>query len=110
MKRLKRYEKDFVRKYWTALHRTAAKDRPALKIRTDEIIDVIKKRNFKTIDENLKYLVNLKWIPPLKSIVYYEKKLAEFIPLITSHEIKKGKNNGKPAVRSRVFLPEFIGS
>lgn len=51
------YEKDFVRKYWTALHRTAAKDRPALKIRTDEIIDVIKKRNFKTIDERLSEII-----------------------------------------------------
>lgn len=61
------------------------------------------------MEENqIKYLVNLKWIPPLKSIVYYETKLAEFIPLITSHEIKKRKNNGKPAVRSRVFLPEFM--
>ncbi len=45
------YEKDFVKKYWIALHRTGAKDLPALKIGTEEIIDVIKKRNFKYIDE-----------------------------------------------------------
>jgi len=46
------YDKEFVKKYWTALHRTGAKDLPALRIGTGEIIDVIKKRNFKVIDEN----------------------------------------------------------
>ena len=45
------YEKEFVRKYWTALHRAGAKDLPALKIGTGEIIDVIKRRNFKNIEE-----------------------------------------------------------
>ena len=44
------YEKDFVKKYWTALHRTGAKDFPALKIGTGELVDVIKRRNFKSID------------------------------------------------------------
>ncbi|MEM3518652.1 MAG: DUF499 domain-containing protein [Nitrososphaerales archaeon] len=42
-------DKDFVMRYWTALHRTAAKDLPALKVGTDEIVDVIKRRNFKEI-------------------------------------------------------------
>jgi len=45
------YEKSFIKKYWTALHRIAARDLPALRIGTEEIIDVIKRRNFKIIDE-----------------------------------------------------------
>lgn len=45
------YDTDFIRKYWTALHRTGARDLPALKIETNEVVDVIKKRNFKRIDE-----------------------------------------------------------
>jgi len=47
------YEMEFVRKYWTALHRTAAKDLPALKIGAEgieEIVEVIKKRNFEAIN------------------------------------------------------------
>jgi len=61
------------------------------------------------MEENeIKYAVNLKWIRPLRGIVYYETKLAEFIPLTTSHEIKKRKNNGIPSVQSRIFVPEFI--
>jgi len=55
----------------------------------------------------IKYVVNLKWIRPLRGMVYYETKLAEFIPLITSEEIKK-KNNGVPSIEARVFLPEFM--
>lgn len=46
------YELDFVKKYWTALHRAGARDLPALKIETEEIVNVIKKRNFKHIDQN----------------------------------------------------------
>jgi hypothetical protein len=45
------YPKDFVKRYWTAIHRVSAKDLPALRIAGGEIIDVIKKRNFKKIDE-----------------------------------------------------------
>jgi len=45
------YDKEFVKKYWTALHRTGAKDFPALKIGAGELVDVIKRRNFKSIDE-----------------------------------------------------------
>jgi len=51
------YEMEFVRKYWTALHRTGAKDLPALRIGmgggpeiAEEIIEVIKKRNFEKIN------------------------------------------------------------
>lgn len=53
------YDKEFVKKYWTALHRTGAKDFPALKIGTGELVDVIKRRNFKSIDE-IKAGVNIK--------------------------------------------------
>ena len=60
------------------------------------------------MEENeIKYVVNLKWIRPLRGTIHCETKLAEFIPLTTSHEIKK-KNNGIPSVRSRIFLPEFM--
>jgi len=59
-------------------------------------------------DEEIKYIVNLKWIKPLKGKIQYETKLAEFIPMVAPHNIKKGKNNGNPYVKSRVFLPEFM--
>ncbi|MEM3518653.1 MAG: hypothetical protein QXZ07_06245 [Nitrososphaerales archaeon] len=41
-------------------------------------------------------------------MIYYETKLAEFIPLTTTEEIKRRKNNGSPSVQSRVVIPEFI--
>ena len=59
-------------------------------------------------NEGIKYIINLKWIKPLKGKIQYETKLAEFIPMVAPHNIKKGKNNGVPSIKSRVFLPEFI--
>jgi len=58
-------------------------------------------------DIEIKYIVNLRWIRPLKGVIHHETKLAEFIPLITSNEIKTEKNNEILSVRCRVFLPEF---
>jgi len=46
------FDEEFIKGYWTALHRTGARDLPALKIETNEVVDVIKKRNFKRIDED----------------------------------------------------------
>lgn len=59
-------------------------------------------------DEKIKYVINLKWIKPLKGKIQYETKLAEFIPMVAPHNIKKGKSNGVPSIKSRVFLPEFM--
>jgi len=59
-------------------------------------------------DKEIKYVINLKWIKPLKGKVQYETKLAEFIPMVSPHNIKKGKNNGNPCVKSRIFLSEFM--
>jgi len=62
------------------------------------------------IETKIKYIVNLRWIRPLKGVIHHETKLAEFIPLITSNEIneiKTEKNNGILSVRCRVFFPEF---
>lgn len=59
-------------------------------------------------NEELKYIINLKWIKPLKGKIQYETKLAEFIPMVTSTNLKKGKNNNIFQVRSRIFLPEFM--
>ena len=59
-------------------------------------------------DEEIKYIINLKWIKLLKGKIQYKTKLAEFIPMITPHNFKKGENNGIPYVKSRIFLPEFM--
>jgi len=60
------------------------------------------------MEENqIKYAVNLKWARPLKGVIYHNTKLAEFIPFVTSHEIKR-RYNGIPSVQSRIFLPEFM--
>lgn len=58
-------------------------------------------------ESEIKYLVNLKWIPKLQGIVVYETKLAEFIPLTTSHDIKN-RRNGTASIKARVFIPEFM--
>jgi len=59
-------------------------------------------------EEEIKYIVNLKWIKPLTGKMQHKTKLAEFIPMVVPHNIKKGKNNGTPSIKSRVFLPEFM--
>lgn len=59
------------------------------------------------IETKIKYIVNLRWIRPLKGVIHHETKLAEFIPLTTSNEIKTEKNTVILSVRSRVFFPEF---
>ena len=59
-------------------------------------------------ESKIKYLVRLRWIRPIKREIYYETKLAEFIPFIASHEIDRERKLGKPSVKSRIFLPEFI--
>ena len=57
--------------------------------------------------KKIKYAVFLKWISPQKGILSSKTKLAEFVPLVTSDEIKKKATNGTLAVKARVFLPEF---
>jgi len=60
-------------------------------------------------NNKIKYAVCLKWISPLRGMVASRTKLAEFIPLVILDQMKKGRNKTKdePAVKVRIFLPEF---
>lgn len=60
------------------------------------------------MEGKVKYIVQLKWIKPLKCVSASSTKLAEFIPLSLMKDTYISRKTSNYAVKVRVFLPDFV--